>query len=447
MTIMKFLNIVLLLLLFSACNKYLDKPGDPTQKVPQTLEDVEMMLDKPVFLGSVPLSSDEYIMTLGPNPAPAMKNYYLTWLPNDPLIPLADTYWSVPYSAVFNANLCLEILEKIGRTEANGMLFDRLKGSAHFTRAAAMTALVWQFAKAYNETTAKSDPGIVLDLNSDPLEKLQRSSNEDSYRQIIQDAEKALELLPLRAVHSSRPSKLAANGLLARIYLSMRKYDKVQDNCNAYLEQQTALIDFNDGAMIDLSVAYTMAPHQWGPEVIFFMSTLPGFPLTSYIVDTTLYAAYASNDIRKKAWFKPSQGYYAYLGSYLRVRPHSSICTPEMYIMRAECFARNNQIGKAMDDLNQLLKHRYETASFIPLTASGREEALELVLMERRKELLFYGLRWMDIKRLNEEGANISITRKLGDQTAVLPPRDPRFAMQLPSFLVETFGYIQNPAE
>ncbi len=102
-----------------------------------------------------------------------------------------------------------------------------------------------------------------------------------------------------------------------------------------------------------------------------------------------------------------------------------------------------------MKDLNDLLITRWKSGTFIPLTASTKEEALNIILNERKKELLFRGLRWMDIKRLNEEGANISIVRKSPDhtKTGVLLPGSPRFAMQLPEDLVINFGYQQNPKE
>jgi hypothetical protein len=49
-------------------------------------------------------------------------------------------------------------------------------------------------------------------------------------------------------------------------------------------------------------------------------------------------------------------------------------------------------------------------------------EALELILAERRKELVFAGMRWSDIRRLNEQGENISLERKIGNQVYHLAP-------------------------
>ena len=85
-----------------------------------------------------------------------------------------------------------------------------------------------------------------------------------------------------------------------------------------------------------------------------------------------------------------------------------------------------------MADLNTLLLNRWKTNEFKPLTAAGADAALKLILNERRKELLIRGLRWMDIKRLNREGANIALNRTVNGQNYTLEPNDPGFALPLP---------------
>ncbi|GAB3832860.1 hypothetical protein GCM10028895_51150 [Pontibacter rugosus] len=99
----------------------------------------------------------------------------------------------------------------------------------------------------------------------------------------------------------------------------------------------------------------------------------------------------------------------------------------------------------ALERLNTLLRYRWRTGTFVELTAATPDEALALVLQERRKELLMRGLRWMDIKRLNREGAGITLRRVLDGRAYVLPPGDPRFALPLPEEVIELSGMTQNP--
>ena len=82
---------------------------------------------------------------------------------------------------------------------------------------------------------------------------------------------------------------------------------------------------------------------------------------------------------------------------------------------------------------------------FNPYTASSAQSALALILTERRKELIFRNLRWMDIKRLNKEGANIWLKRIVAGQTYTLPANDNRFALALPSDIISMTGMPQNP--
>jgi len=88
---------------------------------------------------------------------------------------------------------------------------------------------------------------------------------------------------------------------------------------------------------------------------------------------------------------------------------------------------------------------RWRKNRFQPFTAASTGEALALVLKERRKELLFRGLRWMDIKRLNKEGAGINITRVVNGMRYTLEPGDPRFALPLPADVIDASGMPQNP--
>src|SRR5699024_8156212 len=110
----------------------------------------------------------------------------------------------------------------------------------------------------------------------------------------------------------------------------------------------------------------------------------------------------------------------------------------------AESYAHTNDYGKAMQVLNQLLVTRWKAGTFVPYTAGSKEEALQKIRDERRKELLMRGLRWADLKRYNRDGANISLTRVVNGVTNVLPPNDPRYAIAIPEDIIKMTGMPQN---
>jgi hypothetical protein len=72
-------------------------------------------------------------------------------------------------------------------------------------------------------------------------------------------------------------------------------------------------------------------------------------------------------------------------------------------------------------------------------------EALNIILIERRKELLMRGLRWMDIKRLNKEDAGIVMKRTINGQTYTLLPNDLRYSFPIPEDVISLSGMQQNP--
>lgn len=99
-----------------------------------------------------------------------------------------------------------------------------------------------------------------------------------------------------------------------------------------------------------------------------------------------------------------------------------------------------------MQDLNALLAKRWKTGFFIPFSAGTADEALAIILQERRKELIFRGLRWSDLKRLNKEPRfAVTLKKTIGEKEYILPPNDNRYLFPIPSSVIEMTGIQQNP--
>ncbi|MNT91731.1 SusD family protein [compost metagenome] len=89
-----------------------------------------------------------------------------------------------------------------------------------------------------------------------------------------------------------------------------------------------------------------------------------------------------------------------------------------------------------MDMVNKIRKARIKTASYQPLSAANAEAALTTVLAERRRELAYSGLRWMDMKRLDREGRMpevVRIDKKTGEVLATLKPHGKGYTFQIPA--------------
>ena len=122
----------------------------------------------------------------------------------------------------------------------------------------------------------------------------------------------------------------------------------------------------------------------------------------------------------------------------------TGLATDEIYLIKAECLARKNQVSEALTVLNTLLENRYKTGEFVPLSAATPTEALNKILLERRKELVWRSLRWTDLKRLNKEGANITLYREINSNHYTLPPNDPKYVFPIPDDEILLSNIDQN---
>jgi hypothetical protein len=448
--------VVLFLIVFAAitsCKKYLEVKPDSKLAVPTSLSDLQAILDftNVMNLQSTPCfgeeSTDDYFLLPSTynSFSVALQKIY-TWNREDYYF---QNDWSKAYSPIFNANYCLNQVEKIPVTDQSKFLWNNVKGSALFYRSYYFMHLLWTFSKAYDSASYNMDLGIVLRLGDNFNVPSVRSSVKDCYDRVIEDAKLSASFLPDLPLHVMRPSKGAAYGLLAKAYLSMRVYDSAFKYAGLCLQINNQLIDYNGDADINGSIRADVPFKRFNKETIFYTEMNNNDFISSPSrakIDTVLYSSYDSNDLRKTAFFKLSSGYYRFKSIYTggTSQYFSGIATDEIYLIKAECEARKGHTSEAMNDLNSLLIKRWKSGTFVPLTASSASDALYIILTERRKELLMRGVRWIDIKRLNKENANITLIRKISGQTFTLEPNANYYALPLPADIIQASGIPQN---
>jgi hypothetical protein len=413
-------------LMAGGCKKYLEAKPDKALVVPGSVADLQALLDNASVInnvdpGSGEASADNYYVTDAD--WATLSNDYVrrlyTWEKDNVIAP-TNNDWFYAYRAIYSCNTVLENIDKVA-AGSNSYDMNNVKGQALFVRGKAyfQSALLW--CKAYQAATAGQDHGLPLRLHTDFNTAYPRASNAETFARIVTDLSEAAGLLPATQVTPYRPSKAAAYGLLSRVHLYLANYELAKRYADSCLAMKSELLDYNT-----LSTTTTFPITRLGREVIYegMMSPPQLIITTKGRIDSLLYRSYAANDLRKTLFFKDNKN-----GSYLN---------------RAECLARTGQWENGLKDLNALLIKRYKNSAFVPVTAANATEALAKILTERRKELLMRGLRWMDIKRLNLEGANITLNRRLNGGSQVLLPNDNRYAIALPENLLQ-FGLQQNP--
>jgi starch-binding outer membrane protein, SusD/RagB family len=222
----------ILFLSISGCKKYLNEKPDKNLVVPQTLQDLQGLLDNNNVMnlfadGLGEESADNYYIYYARWEALA-QNYQSVYIWGDEIIYNTNPNpWETLYNTVYYANTVLENIDNIPESDQNESNWNNAKGSALFYRARAFQIIAADWANAYDSSTASSDLGIPLRLNTDYNQVSVRSNLQQTYSQIIQDLLAAVPLLPITPEQVMRPSKPAAYGLLAKVYLSMRNYPRL----------------------------------------------------------------------------------------------------------------------------------------------------------------------------------------------------------------------------
>jgi len=363
-----------------------------------------------------------------------------------------DPAWGYAYNNILYSNVILEGIEKIKPlTNSEQIEWNQVKGSALFFRAYRHFDVAQVFCKPYNNSTANSDAGIPLRLTSYYSVVSTRASVENIYSQILSDLKTAAALLPvdkpIDIKYKLRPTKTAAYGMLARVYLSMRKYDSSLFYADKALQLHNKLMDYNLSPPI-LSGVFRMP--RFNDEVILNMTAGSYLILapSQSIVDSNFYRSYNVNDKRQSLFYLLSGGAPRLVNSYLQNGDlFSGLATDEMYLIRAECSARLGNKDAALTDLNTLMVKRWSNnGTWTPFTATDANNALQIILNERRKELVFRCLRWTDLRRLNMESQfATTLIRVINGQTYTLPPNSPLYTLPIPPDVIILTGMEQNP--
>jgi hypothetical protein len=436
--------LILLALALTGCKKFLDVT--PKGKfIPKYIKDYEELAANPSFASNSNallerLSDNTYfsdariLASLTSNTTKAYK-----WQPELYIETETDGGWDPMYNNIYNANIILQDVEKLENgteTQRNEVL-----GDAHFNRAYAYWSLINIYAKDYEASTAGNDPGVPLLTVPDLEAKPKRATVAAAYELILKDLLLAKDQLPDLARNVYRNDKTAALALLARVYQSMDNYTEATQYARLTLQKKNTLLDFNTLSFKDPLKPYSgingMSVVYLFPEMISYKVTGFGTILTRSSISPDFLSVLGTKDLRYVFNFtnletngKPTTEPYPL---YLNTELSFSIGVSEMMLIAAEGEARSGQIAPALSLLNNLRKKRFKPADYADLTASTADEALKLVIDERRRELFGKGLRWFDMRRLdNDSRFRRNYTRGNTAETYQLPAGSNIFVQQIP---------------
>lgn len=459
-------------LILSSCQKFVDIKRSSSQINLTTTNDCQLMLDNYATMNTnypvdAEISSDDYYLNdfsfnTDPNNGITQEEKLLYTWGQGAIRAQAAPNWQNPYQTIYISNLVREAVEKLQGGNTDPVVLNNLKGTCLFYRAYCLWVLAQMYAKPYGPS-ASTDPGVPIHLTSNINEKSVRGTVQQTYARITQDLQDAAGLLQPTSSIATRPNKTAAYAMLARTYLSMEDYPNALTNAAAALQLNSQLLDYKT-----ISQFSPLPFTRFNKEVIFhtiatrspILNQGASNPTTARI-DSLLAVSYQPGDLRAKIFLKANtktvnnaevpDGTFRFSGNYEPAVANlffTGLAVDELYLTRAECYARAGNVTQAMLDLNTLLKTRWN-ATFVDITASTTDDALAKILTERRKELLMRGLRWTDLRRLNKDPRfKKDVVKKLTingvPTTFTLPANDPRYTLLIPQEVITLSGIPQN---
>jgi hypothetical protein len=362
-----------------------------------------------------------------------------------------QTMWEQGFSSLLMINTCLRGIQLSDRLSTT--LHRQLLGEILFCRAFVNFYLVNIWGNAIPLITS---PDVDINRTAPSVQQQQ------VYGQIMADLLKAQELLtntyPVN-YSKGRPNVMAANALLARVYLYQARYGDA-------VTQATAVIGSNLYTPLARPAVVFVAGNKEAIWQLIPPTNTTGalepvgdaklYLLAANSLTPQLLAAFEPGDLRKQAWVVDNTylgATYTTANKYKRsssasgtVEYYTALRLAEQYLIRAEA---NNLLGNtqaAITDLN-ILRARAGLTD-LPMTLT-QQKCVLAVEQERRVELFTeWGHRWFDLKRWP---GIINTNKSRADEVlgAIKPDWQstdqwypvPRSELQLNTYLVQNSGY------
>jgi hypothetical protein len=360
---------------------------------------------------------------------------------------IAQMYGSA-YNVIYNANTLLENLKTNGLVSAR--VRRQIMGEAFFVRALVYSRMVVLWGAVPLITTTNADMNAVAS----------RTRPDSVYLQIMKDLHAADSLLDTAyawegtgAVERTRPNRWAARALLARVSLYKGAWQEaaaaasaVIDSCGCLLEPSLDSV-FLKGSREAIWQLQPVSSSANSAEGYYYLPPDNPQARPSYVLTAFLVNSFETGDRRKLRWVgaKTVAGVvYNYPAKYKTrsgqpYREYNMVLRlAEVYLIRAEARAQQNDLPGAVQDLN-VVRVR---AGLKGLSSGATHDAvLAAVMQERRVELFAeWGHRWTDLLRWGQADAILSVEKPGWSANAKLYPL-PLIDLQRNLNLYQNAGY------
>lgn len=379
--------------------------------------------------------------------------------------------WGSSYSAINEINNILHVLDNNPPETMTNELRESIAGQAHFLRA----LYYHNLSKIYGYDPKASIDEInygSVPLMLEPVLKVEqvtypsRANVEAVYDLIYDDLEKSYNLLSGKTVNSSNSeyyaSAASAAALLSRVALYNEDFDRVIAEAGAALELAGSKFMPNNAYISGwrrmklpesiFEVVFHLGDHADPVNESLRATFTTRLELDestftnrgNVVASADLYGRYATNDVRREL-FMNGLGRNANRREITKFLSRSAINhdnvpvirVSEVYLNRAEAYAKSDMDDLARQDLNMIRERAGLTAA--PSTLTG-QNLIDEILLQRRLELAFEGHRFFDLKR-----QGMDIIKPIGnvrfDEFRILAPIPYTEVQRNPENLDQNFGY------
>jgi hypothetical protein len=394
---------------------------------------------------------------------------------------LSDGFWNFGiYGAVKYYNNIIDGVMAIRNTQ-NAAECDVVLAQAYAARAWVYLNATMVYGPVYKPGESNSTQTIPYLVNSDiSVPVPPPSTQNEMFSHIFNDLHQALPKAPQITSYPSRAGRTTVQAMLAYYHLFSRKFDSVAHYANLAWQSATAnggpqkvLYDYNQLSFKDpqnLLYSAIKSPDDKiqlpvSREILFFRSTdeQAGMMDDAYPSQELISLFDQANDLRYQFFFMNAPGYKTIYNNqlyddgeriqYFRSGPTfgntpkfqmtAGLSYPELLLMRAEGYARTNKLAEAIADLNTLRRNRFKTGTPDLTIPASQDQAIEMVLNERRRELPAGHLkRFLDLKRLSLDNGKgwtkTSITHKAGSTefNGLIDSKD--FILSIPNIVLRS---------
>ncbi|GEO03564.1 membrane protein [Adhaeribacter aerolatus] len=313
-----------------------------------------------------------------------------------------NVFWHNSYLTIQRANI---VLNRIDDISMDATVKEARKGEVKFIRALTYFYLVQIWG----------DVPLVIEETKDPIASINhtRAPVTEVYNQIITDLTEAAEALPItvNAANDGRVTKGAALGLLARVYLVRKDYQKVVEYTDQVINSNQYALDGDYAGIFD----YAKKSNEVIFKVVFKSGTnSEGYPFLNVNHDYNNTAARDfmetfKNDSRLDANVDTTN-----IKTYSSPKVHNTnvnndntidirmvvLRYADILLMKAEALNELSYPSQtALDLLNQVHTRVKPNPALNMADLTTKDQFLEAILKERRIEFAFENLRWFDLVR------------------------------------------------